>query len=184
MEADRLRPGRLPEDVVLEDAHAAVPGELRCETACSLGEHLRGDHVVRLPGVAELARAVLGVAAGNPVHLVGPDPGLVLAFEEREVALPEQLEALLRDEALLDDQEAVVLERLRPDRGVKRLDEPYADRHPSRLLPEGLRGEVREDAWPDAAEDVAAFVRNHLDPARRGARCHHVASACPPSRAP
>ena len=29
MEADRLRSGRLPEDVVLKDANAAIPSELR-----------------------------------------------------------------------------------------------------------------------------------------------------------
>ena len=33
MEADRLRPGRLPEDVVLEDADTAIPRELRGEPA-------------------------------------------------------------------------------------------------------------------------------------------------------
>ena len=112
MEADRLRARRLPEDVVLEDAHAAVAGELRGESARPLGEHLRGDDVVGLPRVAELPRAVLGIASGHPVHLVRPDPGLVLAVEERDVALAEQLEPALGDEAFLDDQEAVALERL------------------------------------------------------------------------
>ena len=108
MEADRLRARRLPEHVVLEDPHAAVAGELRGEAAGPLGEHLRGDDVVRLPRVAELPRAVLGVAAGNPVHLVRPDPGLVLAVEEGDVALPQQLEPALGDETLLDDEEAVL----------------------------------------------------------------------------
>ena len=110
MEADRLRPGRLPEDVVLEDANAAIAGELRGEPRRPLREHLGRDDRVRLPGVAELARAVLGVAAGHPVHLVGPDPGLVLALEEAEVALAEVLERILGDEPLLDDQEAVAVE--------------------------------------------------------------------------
>ena len=105
MEADRLRPGRLPEDVVLKDAHAAVAGELCCEPPRPLGEHLRGDDVVGLPRVAELARAVLGVAPRHPVHLVRPDPGLVLALEEPEVALAQELERALGDEAFLDDQE-------------------------------------------------------------------------------
>jgi hypothetical protein len=81
---------------------------LRGEAACPLGEHLRRDDSVRLPGIAELPRAILGVAAGNPVHLVRADPGLVLAVEERDVALPEQLEPALGDEPLLDDEEAVV----------------------------------------------------------------------------
>ena len=107
MEPDRLRPGRLPEDVVLEDAHTAIAGELGGETSCPLGEHLRGDDVVGLPRVAELPRAVLGVAAGHPVHLVGPDARLVLAVEQRDVALAEQLEPALGDEPLLEDQEAV-----------------------------------------------------------------------------
>ena len=112
MEADRLRPRRLPEDVVLEDAHAAVARELRGEAAGPLGEHLRGDDGVRLPRVAELPRAVLGVAPGHPVHLVRADPGLVLAVEERDVALAEQLEPALGDEPFLDDEEAVAPERL------------------------------------------------------------------------
>ena len=112
MEADRLRPGRLPEDVVLQDADAAIPRELRSEPAGALGEHLCGDDAVRLPRVAELARAVLGVAARNPVDLVRSDPGLVLAVEQPEVALTETLERAFRDEALLDDEEAVAVERL------------------------------------------------------------------------
>jgi hypothetical protein len=112
VETDRLRARRLPEDVVLEDADAAVAGELRGEAAGPLGEHLRGDHGVGLPRVAELARPILGVASGNPVHLVGPDARLVLAVEELEVALAEELQPALRDEAFLDDQEAVALECL------------------------------------------------------------------------
>ncbi len=119
MEADRLRARRLPEDVVLEDPHAAVAGELRRKAARPLGEDLRGDDVVGLPRVAELPRAVLGIASGNPVHLVGPDPGLVLAVEQRDVALAEQLEPALGDEAFLDDQEAVAFERLDLLRGER-----------------------------------------------------------------
>jgi hypothetical protein len=85
-----------------------VAGELGGEAAGSLREHLRGNDRVRLPRVAELACAVLGVAAGNPVHLVRSDPGLILALEERDVALAEQLEPALGDETLLDDEEAVL----------------------------------------------------------------------------
>ena len=108
VEADRLRSWRFPENVVLEDPDAAVAGELGGEAARPLGEHLRRDDGVRLPGVAELPGAILGVAAGNPVHLVRPDPGLVLAVEEGDVALPEQLEPALGDETILDDEEAVL----------------------------------------------------------------------------
>ncbi len=104
VEADRLRPWRLPEDVVLEDPHAPVAGELGGKSARPLGKDLRGDHVVGLPCVAELPRAVLGIASGNPVHLVGPDARLVLAVEQRDVALAEQLEPALGDEAFLDDR--------------------------------------------------------------------------------
>ena len=96
MEADRLRPRRLPEDVVLEDPHAAVAGELRSEATGALGEHLRRDDGVGLPRVAELPRAVLGVAPRHPVHLVRPDAGLVLAVEEPEVALAQELESASR----------------------------------------------------------------------------------------
>jgi hypothetical protein len=112
VEADRLRPGWLPEDVVLEDPHARVAGELRGEPARALGQHLRRDDGVRLPRVAELARAVLRVAPGNPVHLVRADPGLVLAVEERDVALAKELQPALGDEPFLDDQEAVLSEVL------------------------------------------------------------------------
>ena len=112
MEADRLRPRRLPEDVVLKDADAAVSAELGGEAARSLREHLRGDDIVRLPRVAELPRAILGVAAGNPVHLVRPDPRLVLALEEAEVAVAELLERALGDEPRFDDEEAVAIECL------------------------------------------------------------------------
>ena len=53
-----------------------------------------------------------GSRPGYPVHLVRADARLVLAVEEPEVALAEQLEPALGDEPLLDDQEAVALERL------------------------------------------------------------------------
>ena len=112
MEADRLRSGRLPEDVVLEDADAAIAGERRRQSSDALREHLRRDHGVRLPGIAELTRAILGVATGYPVHLVGADSRLVLPLEEAEVALSEHLQRARGHEAVFDDQEAVVLERL------------------------------------------------------------------------
>jgi hypothetical protein len=92
----------------LEDPHAAVAGELRGEATGPLREHLRGDDRVRLPRVAELTRPVLRIASRNPVHLVRPDPGLVLAVEEGDVALPEQLEPALGDETIVDDEEAVL----------------------------------------------------------------------------
>jgi hypothetical protein len=68
---------------------------------------LRRDHVVGFPRVAELARAVFWVPSRNPVHLVGSDARLVLALEERQIALAEQLEPAPRDETLLDDQKAI-----------------------------------------------------------------------------
>jgi hypothetical protein len=112
VEADRLRARRLPEDVVLEDADAAVSRRLRGEPSGALGEHLRSDDGVRLPRVAELARPVLGVAPGHPVHLVRPDPGLELAVEEPYIAAPEELQPGLGNEPLLDDQEPVSPKRL------------------------------------------------------------------------
>jgi hypothetical protein len=108
VEPDRLRAGRLPEHVVLEDPDAAVAGELRGEATGPLGEHLRGHDRVRLPGIAQLPGAILGVAAGDPVDLVRANPGLVLAVEEGDVALPEQLEPALGDETIVDDEEAVL----------------------------------------------------------------------------
>jgi hypothetical protein len=108
VEADRLRSRRLPEHVVLEDPNAVVAGELRGEATGPLGEHLRGHDRVRLPGIAQLPGAILGVAAGDPVDLVRADPGLVLAVEEGDVALPERLEPALGDETNVDDEEAVL----------------------------------------------------------------------------
>lgn len=110
MEADRLRPGRLPEHVVLEDPDSRVTRELRRQAAGPFRQHLSGNDGVGLPRVAKLACAVLGVTAGDPVHLVGPDPGLVLALEQLDVPLAQQLEPTLGDEPLLDDQETVALE--------------------------------------------------------------------------
>jgi hypothetical protein len=112
VEADRLGARGFPEDVVLQDPHAAVPDELRGEAAGSLGQHLRRHDVVRLPGIAQLSRPILRIATGHPVHLVGPDARLVLAVEEPEVALAEQLEPALRDEPFVDDEEAVSPEAL------------------------------------------------------------------------
>jgi hypothetical protein len=77
-----------------------------------LRENLRGNHGVRFPRVAQLPRTVLGVATGNPVHLVGADSRFILSVEEQEVALAEKLEATLGDEPFLDDQEAVLSEAL------------------------------------------------------------------------
>ena len=111
MEADRLRSRRLPEDVVLEDPYPAVAAELRREAAGALGENLCCDDVVGLPRVAELARAVLRVSARDPVHLVRPDPGLVLPVEEAQVALAQLLERALRDKPFFRDEEAVSPER-------------------------------------------------------------------------
>jgi hypothetical protein len=45
-------------------------------------------------------------------YLVRADSLLVLALEELQEALPEELEPALGDESLLDDQEAVVTEGL------------------------------------------------------------------------
>jgi hypothetical protein len=45
-------------------------------------------------------------------YLVRADSRLVLALEELQEALPEELEPALGDESVLDDQEAVVTEGL------------------------------------------------------------------------
>jgi hypothetical protein len=80
------------------------------------------------PRVAELACAVLHVAARHPVHLIRADAGLVLALEEPKVALAQQLEPALRDEPFLDDQEAVVPERL------DLLEREFVDQERGRVL--------------------------------------------------
>jgi hypothetical protein len=109
--AERLRPGRLPDAVVLEEPHAFPPHQLGGEAARSFREHLVRDGEVRLPAVADLARAVLGVAARDPVHLVGPDPRLVVAREETVEPLPEPLDGSGVDEPLGHDHEPVTAER-------------------------------------------------------------------------
>ena len=116
MHAERARAGRLPEAVVLEHAGAAVAHQLGGDAPGPLAEHLRGDDVVRPPAVADLPRAVLGVAAGLPVDLVGLDARGVLAREEPVEALAQHLDRGVRDEPLLDDQEAVAVEGLAPAR--------------------------------------------------------------------
>jgi hypothetical protein len=111
VEADRLRARRLPEDVVLEQPHAAVAGELRGEPPGPLREHLCRDHVVGPPAVADLPRAVLRVAPRHPVHLVGLDPRLVVPVEEMEEPFAQHRQRVRGHEPFLDDQEAVPVER-------------------------------------------------------------------------
>jgi hypothetical protein len=112
VETDRLGSGRLPEHVVLEDPHPWVAHQLRGEAADPRGEHLGRDHGVRAPGVAELPGAVLGVAPLDPVHLVRLDPRFVLAVEQPEVALLQQFQRLVGDQAFLDHEEAIPVELL------------------------------------------------------------------------
>ena len=83
MESDRLGSRRLPQAVVLEQTHAAVAHQLRGKTSRTLRQHLRGDHVVGSPPVADLAGPILRVSSLDPIHLVGLDPRLVRAFEQR-----------------------------------------------------------------------------------------------------
>src|SRR5207302_8832809 len=81
--AERLGAGRLPEAVVLADAYSVPAGELRGEPSAPLRQNLRGDRRVCLPAVADLARSIVRVASGEPVHVVGLDPRRPLAGEER-----------------------------------------------------------------------------------------------------
>jgi flavin reductase (DIM6/NTAB) family NADH-FMN oxidoreductase RutF len=128
---ERLRPRRLPDAVVLEDSHAVPSHQLGGEAAGPLRENLRHDRPVGLPAVADLARPVLRIATGDPVHLVRPDPSLVLAREEAIEPRSQPLDRLLVDEALLVDDEAVALERFQPvfaprvhARRVQTVDDP------------------------------------------------------------
>src|SRR3954470_4814029 len=109
---ERLHARRLPDAVVLEDADAVVAHELGREAAGALGQHLGGEAVVGLPAVADLARAVVGIATGDPVHLVGPDAGLILLAIDRLEPLAHALDLLVGDEALVENEESVAVERL------------------------------------------------------------------------
>jgi hypothetical protein len=109
--AERLRARRLPDAVVLVDPHSVPAHEVGGEAARPLGEHLGGDPGISLPAVADLPCAVLRVAPGHPVDLVRADARLVLAGEETVEALAQELDSALVDERLLDDEEAVALER-------------------------------------------------------------------------
>src|SRR5436309_408645 len=109
--AERLRARRLPEAVVLAEADTVPAGDLASEPAAALGQHLGRDRRVRLPAVADLACPVLGVASGEPVDLVGPDPRCPFAAEERLEALAQAVDGLRVDE-LVDDDEAVAVELL------------------------------------------------------------------------
>ena len=76
---------------------AALAHQLRGHPAGALGQHLRGDHVVGPPPVADLPGHVLGVAAGDPVHLVGLDARLVLAVEQPLEPVAQRVERVLRE---------------------------------------------------------------------------------------
>ena len=58
------------------------------------------------------AKCLLGVSAGDPVHFVGTDAGDVVALEEPVEPPAQELYGLVIDEALLDNEEAVTVERL------------------------------------------------------------------------
>ena len=111
MHAEGFRAGRLPEAVVLAEPDAVPARDLAGKPSAALGQDLSGDHRVGLPAVADLPRAVLGVASGDPVDLVRLDPGRPLAAEERLEALAQVLDGLHVDE-LVDDDESVALELL------------------------------------------------------------------------
>src|SRR5712691_879155 len=81
--AERLRTRRLPNAVVLNDPYPVPPDQRRGEPARPLRERLGGDAWIGLPAVADLTGAILGIASGDPVHLVWANPGLVAAGEQR-----------------------------------------------------------------------------------------------------
>ena len=94
MEPDRLRAGRLPEDVVLKDPDAGVAGELSGETPGARREYLGGDDVVGLPRVAELARASSGSRPSTQLTSSGRMPVSYSPSKSLRVALAEELEPL------------------------------------------------------------------------------------------
>ena len=107
---ERLGLRRLPDAVVLQDPHAVPAHELGGKPPSPLGQHLTRDLRIRLPAVADLTRAVLRIPAGDPVHLVWPDPARVVASEQPVEALAHELDRRVVDESLFDDQEAVAVE--------------------------------------------------------------------------
>src|SRR2546423_1013902 len=95
---------------VLKWWKAAPPA--RTTSGTSRSSSPGGQARMGLPAVADLARPVLGVAPGDPVHLVGPDARHVVAREERLEAFAERFDGPFVDEALLDDEESVAAEAL------------------------------------------------------------------------
>ena len=82
VEAQRLRPRRLPDHIVLGDARAVPAHQLGTGPAHGLGQDDPGDGPVRAPAVADLTGEVGRVAPLAPVPLVGVEAGLELAAEQ------------------------------------------------------------------------------------------------------
>ncbi len=101
--------GRLPQQVVLNQARARPAGELGERLADAFVEHGSRNFPVGLPAVADLARERRVARAVLPVDLVGPDAGLEVASEQAREALAQDRRGAPIDQAL-DHEEAVLAE--------------------------------------------------------------------------
>ena len=99
---------RLPDHVVLQQAHARLARELGREARVALGQRDVREPAVGLPDVAQLPRALRRRDAGRVVDLVGREARLPLVLEAGVEALARSLDLVL-GEPVLDDQEAVAL---------------------------------------------------------------------------
>ncbi len=104
----RLARRRLPDHVVLQQAHARLARELGGEARVALGQRDVREPAVGLPDVAQLPRAVGRRDARRVVDLVGREARLPLVLEAGVEALARALD-LVVGEPVLDDQEAVAL---------------------------------------------------------------------------
>ena len=109
MEAERLAPRRLPDDVVLANARSRPPAQLGAGLADIAPQHDRGDGEIRFPAVADLPRQILTVAPHPPIPFVGVEPGFECAGEQWLEASPCRLD-FSRRKRPLDRDEAVTRE--------------------------------------------------------------------------
>ena len=96
MAQQRAARRRLPDRVVLRDAHPGLRRQPGGELADALREDRRGKHPVGLPDVAQLTGQLRRRAPRRVVDLVGPQAGLPVVLEHAGEAFTHAVELCLR----------------------------------------------------------------------------------------